>query len=317
MNISNISNISNITPHSHTNLFSDTQQAHLEALKNVVKILYDDKLSLEIIKYIINLKGQPAEEEKMAEALNLKFDSVRQSLTKMGNDGILASREFKRKKEKEEEDSVNVTGSNINPQPKKYSVLKKSSTFEWEINETFYNIIKIRFEELKRKFEKKLEYMSKEKFECPKCKRVYELDEVAHIGYVCKQCEDRPKLLEIHAEDVSMLRKRCNEIIMMLSEQFMIADKSGSGFQFMQQVQAAKQTAHKERKTVNNLNTLKGSTNDIKIINQMDLTAGSTNEIIIAPNLEDPEIEENLNIIKRDPEKLKKFKELVEFYSYK
>ena len=36
-----------------TNLFSDTQQAHLEILRNIVKILYDDKLSYEIIKYIM------------------------------------------------------------------------------------------------------------------------------------------------------------------------------------------------------------------------------------------------------------------------
>ncbi len=288
------------------NLFADSQEAHLEVLKNVVKILYDDKLSYEIIKYIINLKGQPAEEEKMANDFNLKFDTIRQSLLRMGNDGVLSSTEHKKKREPEAEDNYRRGCS-----------LKRSITFEWLINQTFYDNIKQRFEDLKKKLEKELEHMSKDKFQCPKCKVVFELEQVAYIGYVCKKCDDKPKLTEIQAEDVTTLRKRCNELINMISEQFIIADKSGSGFQYMQ---IPKQVV-KEKKTVNNFSNLgKGAqeVNKSQVDLQLQMQLHSQNEIMIANNLEDQEIDEAINVIKKDEYKLKKFKQLVElYYTYK
>jgi transcription initiation factor IIE alpha subunit len=289
----------------NANLFADSQKAHLEALVHVVKILYDENLSYEIIKYVINLKGQPAEEEKMANDFNLKFDTVRLCLTRMGNDGILTSREFKRKKEPEDDQLPPGMNTNI-IQGKKIN--KKASTCEWQINETFYHTIKQRFEDLKKKLLKKLEYMSKEKFECGKCKTVYELDEVAHKGYTCKQCDDKPRLTEIPAQDVEMLRIRTNEIIMMLSEQFMIGDKSGSGFQNMQ-MQSTKQIV-REKKTVNNMSNITRSEINIEVETNKE-------KISSYDDLEDPEIIEALAAIKKDENKYKKFKEIVDIFAYK
>lgn len=279
-------------------------QAQLEVLKNVVKVLYDDKISYEVIKYIINLNGQPAEEEKMVNDLNLKFDNVRQCLTRMGNDGLLISREYKRKKEEREEEDYSQQN-----QFTKRPINKRVNTLEWKINDTFYNIIKQRFEDLKFKLNKTLEYKSRDKFECQKCKKVYELDQVAHIGYVCKECEDRPKLLEIKSEDVSMLRVLCNDLIQMLSEEFNRADKLGSGFIYNNKP-TIRQVSVREKKTINKFEILNNK--DTKVEN-----VGPSSELIIPNEIEDPEIEEMLEKIKKDEKKLKKLKEIMEIQIYK
>ena len=303
----------NINPTNPSRIaITNSQQAHLDVLKNMVKVLYDDKISSEVMKYIINLNGLPAEEEKMVNDLNLKFDNVRQCLTRMGNDGILISREYKRKKEEKEEEESNMysaSGNNYTRRP----MNKRTNTLEWKINDTYYNIIKQRFEELKSKFKKNLEYKSRDKFECPKCKKVYELDQVAHIGYVCKQCEERPKLSEIKAEDVSILRVHCNEIIQMLTEEFNKADKSGSGFHYIQKPVIRHQHS-REKKTVNNLNLLSKGQKEIDQKMEMSM---ARDEIIIPNDLEDPEIEEMFERVKKDEKKLKKLKEIMELYMYK
>jgi hypothetical protein len=289
---------------------TNSQQAHLEVLKNIVKVLYDEKISYEIIKYIINLNGQPAEEEKMVNDLNLRFDAVRQSLTRMGNDGILISREYKKKKEKDEEDE-NLYTPGLSNQGQRRPINKKINTLEWKINDTYYNIIKQRFEELKLKLKQTLEYKAKDKFECTKCKRVYELDQVAHIGYVCKQCEERPKLSEIKAEDVSLLRIQCNEIIQMLTEEFNKAEKSGSGFHYAQK--PVVRTHHqREKKTVNNLQLL--SKGNKELANKIEMSMINPNEIYVPNELEDPEIEEVYGQVKRDESKLKRLKDIMELY---
>jgi Zn finger protein HypA/HybF involved in hydrogenase expression len=73
---------------------------------------------------------------------------------------------------------------------------KKNKTSEWRINETFYNIIKNRFTDLKAKMEKNFNERSSLKFECIKCKHVYPVEKAAHIDYHCSRCDDRPKLIE-------------------------------------------------------------------------------------------------------------------------
>ncbi len=285
-------------------------------LRNIVKVLYDDKISYEIMKYIINLHGLAAEEEKMVNDLSLKFDNVRQSLTRMGNDGILISREYKRKKEKEEEEDFMNPNMNRNNYQK--SMNKKASTLEWEINETYFNIIKQRFEDLKALFKKAIRYKSTDKFVCPKCKEVYELDKVAHLGYVCKRCDDRPKLNEVKAEDVSKLELQCNEIMQMIGDEFNRAEKTGTGFHY---VPKQTKTVHnvKEKKTTNSLQTLTsvGFVNQSGKKNEMQQFNTITGEIFVPNEIEDPEIEEKLNIIKRDEKKLKRFKDIMELYVYK
>ena len=282
-----------------------SSQIHLNALKNMVKILYDD-ISFEIINYIINLPiNQPAEEQTLADNLNLTYTQVRQSLIQMEKHGILISTDHKKKREDEEEE-YHTGGNQSAFQRGKYFAAKKNKTSEWKMNETFYNIIKNRFEELKKKLEKNLEYRSKDKFECTKCKNIFMLSDVAYLGYVCKVCEDRPKLLERKGEDVSVLRKKCNEIIQMVSEQFIIGDKTGPDFKYAQLKPSIKSTREKKQLNTVNYPQSSGFNADMAVVNP--------NEIVIL-NLEEPEIEEGLNKIKKDEKKLKKFKEMMELYS--
>jgi transcription initiation factor IIE alpha subunit len=78
--------------------------------------------------------------------------------------------------------------------------MKKNKTSDWKLNETFYNVIKNRFSDLKDKLDKNLKDKETLKFECSKCKFIYPLEKAAHIGYHCTRCDDRPKLGEKAAE---------------------------------------------------------------------------------------------------------------------
>jgi DNA-binding GntR family transcriptional regulator len=66
------------------------KSARIQTLKNLVNLVYDD-LSYEIITYIINLNSKEAEEQKLAEDLNLSYTQVRQSLITMEKHGLLLS----------------------------------------------------------------------------------------------------------------------------------------------------------------------------------------------------------------------------------
>jgi hypothetical protein len=297
---------------------------HLNSLKKLVKILYDD-MSYEIINYIINLGNSPAEEQKLADDLNLSYNQVRTSLIMMEKHGILLSSEFKKKREDEEGEETGVTpapnttstNSGGNKPPGSYrnysGNMRKNKTSEWTLNMTYYNRIKNRFQELKTKLEKNLEYRSKLKFECGKCKTIYQEFEAAHRGYVCTKCEDKPKLIEKKAEDVTNLRKKSNEILTMLNDLFLQSDRYGPDFQNMQLIRNLNKPKTGDKKTVNG---------NLGKLNQMNLTKEqkefllkNQNDFIIASSLEDPYIEENLKNIKKDDNKLKKFKEILEFYT--
>ena len=56
--------------------------------------------------------------------------------------------------------------------------------------------MKNRFSDLKEKLERNLKDKETLKFECSKCKLIYQLEKAAHIGYHCSRCDDHPKLLE-------------------------------------------------------------------------------------------------------------------------
>ena len=155
----------------------------INLLKNIVKILYDD-ISYEIINYIINLKGEKAEEQILAEKLNLNHTQVRQSLIQMEKHGILISAEFKKKRNEEEEQKNQQRFMNAN----------KYKTSEWELNETFYNTMKNRFSDLIKKLESNLKNKETLKFECPKCKKIFMLEKAAHLDYNCNNCIDKQNL---------------------------------------------------------------------------------------------------------------------------
>jgi len=159
----------------------------IKMLKNLVKILYDD-ISFEIINYIINLNNEKAEEQTLAEKLNLNYTQVRQSLIQMGKHGILISSEFKRKRNEEEDDKIQMQKQN------------KYKTSEWELNDKFYKIVKDRFGDLSKKLENKLKDKETLKFICPKCQNTYLLSKAAHLEYQCSQCIDKHKLIEHKAE---------------------------------------------------------------------------------------------------------------------
>ncbi len=172
---------------SKLSLESRANNPRIKMLKNLVKILYDD-ISYEILNYIINLNNEKAEEQTLAEKLNLNYTQVRQSLIQMGKHGILISSEFKRKKTEDEEEKFQIHKQN------------KYKTSEWELNDKFYKIVKDRFGDLNKKLEKKLKDKETLKFICPKCQFVYLLDKAAHLGYQCSQCIDKQKLIEHKAE---------------------------------------------------------------------------------------------------------------------
>lgn len=287
------------------NKLSNSNNAHLNTLRKVVKVLYDDT-SYEILNYIINRGEQPTEELKLSDDMNISFNQVRTSLITMEKHGILISNEHKRKREDEEDDESRLSGYR-NPS----SNPRKNKTFEWNLSQTYYNRLKNRFNELRSKLEKNLEFRAKIKFECPKCKTIYQVSEAAFKDYTCHKCEDKPRLLEKKAEDVTQMRKKCNEILSMLSELFMQSDKHGKDFEYIQISRALK--AKEKRSKANEKN---GKVLQANNKTKLESILKNQNDFIISSSLEDPNIEESLQMIKKDEGNFKKFKEIVQFYTY-
>jgi transcription initiation factor IIE alpha subunit len=78
--------------------------------------------------------------------------------------------------------------------------LKKNKTSDWKLSETFYNVIKTRFSDLKKRLEKNLIEKSSLKFQCNKCKTIFTVEKAAHLMYKCSFCEDKPQLIEMKKE---------------------------------------------------------------------------------------------------------------------
>jgi hypothetical protein len=318
MNTGNISNSNIPIPQPRGN------SSQLNSLKRLVKVLYDD-ISFEIINYICKLK-QPADEWKLAEDLNLSYTQVRQSLILMEKHGLLLSQEHKRKRNDDEEDAIilgNIGMGNLmkNTNLSKNNMnIRRNKTSDWKLNDTYYFRIKSRFSELKTKLEKTLKEREKLKFECsnPKCtKKIYEVSEAARKEYICTVCEGRYELIEQKPEDVTLLRKKCNEVLSILQESFFQSDKSAPDYQSMQTKQ--KPVSTKERKTVNNLSMFLQNSDNNYSARQIDDMKNQleANGFLIAESLEEPQIDEFLESTKKEGEKLKKFKEIVEFYAPK
>lgn len=170
-------------------LESRSSSVRIKMLKNLIKLLYDD-ISYEIVNYIINLNGEKAEEQSLADKLNLNYTQIRQSLIHLGKHGILIPSEYKKKRVEEEEEKIQQKQLNTN----------RLKTSEWELNELYYNIVKNRFEDLTKKLETNLKSREIIKFKCAKCDVIYNLEKVAHIFYKCPNCIDKPSLTQIKEE---------------------------------------------------------------------------------------------------------------------
>lgn len=116
-------------------------------LRVFTKVLYDD-LSYYIIDYI--LKYEKAEEQKLANDLNLSYSQVRQSLYQMENHGILEQQEYRKTKEELEEKVINQYGINQ----------KKNKTSEYRLSKGITNKIQHRFKDLKAKLEQDIKVNS-------------------------------------------------------------------------------------------------------------------------------------------------------------
>lgn len=275
---------------------SQINPSSLNALTKLAKIIYDD-VTFVVLNYLMSHENQLIEEQEMASNLNISYGTVRTCLTTLEKHGILLSSEHVKKRD-EEEDSQTKTEAqqnNYRNLHKSAVFFRKNKTSDWRLNPTFYNRIKNRFEEMKKHLNYTLEQRSTLWFECPKCLRKYTESEGSFNSLVCTQCDTRPKLTEKGREDVTQLRKKCNEIIEVLNEIFITNDR---GPEFIHIPTAKdfkanpKQWSHNERK-------------NLLMNNKFD---------IVFDNLEDPTITEGLTQVKSDKNKQFLFQDIMEYY---
>lgn len=77
---------------------------------------------------------------------------------------------------------------------------QRNRTSDWELNENFYNIVKQRFADLKKKLEGNLKEKETLKFECPKCKNIFALEKATRTNYQCPSCDDKTSLIAREAQ---------------------------------------------------------------------------------------------------------------------
>lgn len=279
----------------------------LKVLTNLAKILYDD-VTYTILEYIINRPNQLIEEQEMANNLNLSYGTVRTSLTMLERHGILLQSEHIKRKSEEETQTNNTTftDSISNPsvqrgdlQHTKRSTFsyRKAKTSDWKLNNTFYNGIKTRFEELKRQLKDNLDKRATLWFECPLCSKNYTEAEGSFNNLVCLACESKPALLEKGKEDVTYLKKKCNELISSINELFLENDKGGPEFHH----QLVPNDFDGNAKSWNKNERIKPG-------------MGSQKFEIIFENFEEPGIDKFHQEIKTDKMKNKMFHDIMEYY---
>lgn len=280
-------------------MYQSTQinPSSLNALTKVAKIIYDD-VTFVVLNYIISHESQLIEEQEMANNLNISYGTVRTCLTTLEKHGILLSSEHIRKREDEEETQTKTDSQqkNYRSMHKSAVAFRKNKTSDWKLNPTFYNRIKNRFEEMKKHLNYSLEQRSTLWFECPKCLKKYTESEGSFNSLVCIQCDSKPKLTEKGREDVTQLRKKCNEIIEVLNDIFITNDKGGPEFIHVLTEKDfkdnGKQWSHNERK-----NPLMNNKFDI-----------------VFSNLEEPTIAEGLMQIQNNKNKKERFHDIMEYY---
>ena len=262
----------------------------LNSLSKIAKILYEDDAYV-ILNYIMSSKEQIGE-NVISNKLNLPFNVVRKNLNMLEKHGILQHYEHK----KHNEDSDISTNNNNNFHPKNQ---KKSSTYIWKLNNTFYNVLQKRFENLKKRIHDKINQREKKYYECGKCHRIFAIESIVFNHYECPQCIDHQKLIQKGGEDLTELRKKINELITDLDDIF----SKNSGETFIKVT-----TNYSHDKTDKKMSLM----NDVVCGNfEVIFDKGDNGE----DPFEDPIVYDCLKEIKRDEKKNKVFCDIVEYYS--
>ena len=221
--------------------------AHLTILSHLSKIIYDDVTYI-VLEYIMNSRSPLVEEQEMAMNLNLSNPTVRRSLIMLEKHGILLQTPHVRKLRVDDEStqvSSNMSNGNSvigGAGAGKQNMMSNSAyirqvganrnmkTSDWKLNNTFYNGIKLRFEEMEKRLRENLKNRETLWFKCEQCNNTYSESEANLNNLVCLYCSNKPKLIEQGREDVTELRTRCNEVIAYMKKIF--RDNQGSGADF-------------------------------------------------------------------------------------
>ena len=217
--------------------------AHLTILSHLSKIIYDDVTYI-VLEYIMNSRNPLVEEQEMAMKLNLSNPTVRKSLIILEKHGILLQTPHVRKLRVDDDttqSSNNVSNNNSvigggkqnimnNAYIRQGGVNRNMKTSDWKLNNTFYNGIKLRFEEMEKRLKENLKNRETLWFKCEQCNNTYSESEGNLNNLVCLVCSNKPKLIEQGREDVTEIRTKCNEVIAYMKKVF--RDNQGSGADF-------------------------------------------------------------------------------------
>ena len=262
----------------------------LLALKQIAKILYEDEAYV-ILNYIISRREQQfISESDMVDKLNLPFSVVRKNLLMLEKHGILLQSEHKR--HYEENDFSN--NNNQNYQHTRFQH-RRNKSMDWRLNDTFYNNLQARFNNLKVKINEKLNQRKEVVFECEKCGHKYSVQQVGFCNNECEICIDHPKLIEKGGEDVTELKKKCNELIKDLSQYF---DNSINQFVISATINSDNKYLYNSNNTVNN---------------NFDVNFPVENNNI--DPLGDPIVNDMLKDVKINEKKYKDFCDFVEYFN--
>jgi hypothetical protein len=261
----------------------------LLALKQIAKILYEDETYV-ILNYIISRREQQLiSESDMVNKLNLPFSVVRKNLLMLEKHGILLQSEHK--KHYEENDFSN--NNNQNYQHTRFQP-RKNKSMDWQLNNTFYNNLQTRYYNLKNKLNEKLNQRKEVIFECEKCHQIYSVEKASFFrNNECQICFS--KLIEKGGEDVTELKKKCNELIKDLSQYF-----DNSIYQFV-----ISATINSDNKYLYNSNNT--------VNNNFDVNFPVENNNI--DPLGDPIVNDMLKDVKINEKKYKDFCDFVEYFN--
>ena len=262
----------------------------LLALSKVAKILYEDETNV-ILNYIINRREQLINEYDMVDNLKLSFDVVRKNLLMLERHGILLQSEHK--KNYEENNDFSNNNNNQNYQHTKFQT-RRNKTMDWQLNNTFYNNLQTRYYNLKNKLNEKLNQRKEVIFECEKCHQIYSVEKASFFrNNQCQICFS--KLIEKGGEDVTELKKKCNELIKDLSQYF---DNSINQFVISATINSDNKYLYNSNNTVNN---------------NFDVNFPVENNNI--DPLGDPIVNDMLKDVKINEKKYKDFCDFVEYFN--
>lgn len=216
--------------------------AHLTILSHLSKILYDDVTYI-VLEYIMNSRNPLVEEQEMAMNLNLSNPTVRKSLIMLEKHGILLQTPHVRKLRVDDDSTTSMNRNsgissagmkqsmNNNVYMRQGGMNRNMKTSDWKLNNTFYNGIKLRFEEMEKRLRENLKNRETLWFRCEQCNATYSESEGNLNNLECLYCPNKPKLIEQGREDVTELRTRCNEVIAYMKKVFRENQGSGADFE--------------------------------------------------------------------------------------